>query len=197
MQVSGIVSKRVPNESAVYDSWFGSVTWRKLSFCVIYDYLYEYDFEWRKHKNMSQGTGNRINTNYGRVASLGGCQCWTGDPRILDTPLVPCCYSQRLKHSAMTHPSKTELTSWEVSYTGYNSKSILGRDDSPLGCLYEGNMKTCLRALAARFLLPLWIYICIYYDISQYDNTLFLFALDSRLKKCIILKTYYCTLYFP
>ena len=39
----------------------------------------------------------------------GGCQCWTGDPRILETLLASLnCCSQRLDHSAMIHLSKTD-----------------------------------------------------------------------------------------
>ena len=47
-----------------------------------------YYFVWRKHENMSLCSGSRVNTNYERIASWGGWQCWTGDPRILETPLV-------------------------------------------------------------------------------------------------------------
>ena len=56
---------------------------------------------------MSPCTESRINTNYERIASWGGCQCWTGDPWILETPLAAHYWSQRLNHSPMTHPSKT------------------------------------------------------------------------------------------
>ena len=56
-------------------------------------------FAWRKHENISLCTGSRVNTNYGRIASWGGCQCWTGDPRILETPLALNCCSQHLDPS--------------------------------------------------------------------------------------------------
>ena len=42
-------------------------------------------FVWRKHENMSPCTGSRVNTNYERITSWSGCQCWTGNPRILET----------------------------------------------------------------------------------------------------------------
>ena len=51
------------------------------------------NFVWRKHENMSPCTGSRVNTNHERIASWGGCQCWTGDPRILETPLAANCCS--------------------------------------------------------------------------------------------------------
>ena len=47
-----------------------------------------YYFVWRKHEIMSLCTGSSVNINYDRIASGGGCQCWTGDPRILETHLV-------------------------------------------------------------------------------------------------------------
>ena len=47
-----------------------------------------YHFVWRKHENVIPCTGIRVNTNYERIASWGGCQCWTGDIRTLETPLV-------------------------------------------------------------------------------------------------------------
>ena len=62
---------------------------------------------------MSLCTGSRVNTNYERIASWGGWQCWTGDPRILETPLVAHCFSQCLSHSAMTHPSKNRI--WKLA----------------------------------------------------------------------------------
>ena len=71
------------------------------------------------YEKMSPCTGSRVNTNYERIASWGGCQCWTGDPRILETPLAPNCCSQCLNHSAMAHPSKTDwhqlssITYWQ------------------------------------------------------------------------------------
>ena len=40
-------------------------------------------FVWRKHENISPCTGSRVNTNDECIASWGGCQCWTRDPRIL------------------------------------------------------------------------------------------------------------------
>ena len=72
--------------------------------------------------NMLPCTGSRVNTNYERIASWGGCQRWTGDPRILETPLAAHCCSQRPNHSAMTHPSKRIGTSSAVSHTGYSSE---------------------------------------------------------------------------
>ena len=65
-------------------------------------------FAWRTHENMSPCTGSRVNTNYERIASWGGCQCWTGNPRISETPIAPHCWKQCLNHSAMTSPSKTD-----------------------------------------------------------------------------------------
>ena len=66
-------------------------------------------FVWRKHENMSLCTGSSVNTNYRRISSWGGCECWTRNPRIsLETPLAAHCWSQRINHSAMTHPSKTD-----------------------------------------------------------------------------------------
>ena len=85
---------------------------------------------------MSPCTGSKANTNDERIASWGGCQCWTGDHGIFETPFATHCCSQRLNQSAMTHPSKRIGTSWAVSHTGYNSESILGRNDSLLGCLH-------------------------------------------------------------
>ena len=66
-------------------------------------------FVWRKHENISLCTGSSVNINYRRISSWGGCECWTGNPRIsLETPLAAHCWSQRINHSAMTHPSKTD-----------------------------------------------------------------------------------------
>ena len=48
----------------------------------------------------------RVNTNYELIASWGGWQRRTGDPRILETPLAAHCCSQRPNHLAMTHPPK-------------------------------------------------------------------------------------------
>ena len=67
---------------------------------------YVYYFVWRKFENMSLCSGSRVNTNYERIASWGGCQYWTGNPSILETPLAAHCSSQHLNHSTMTHPSK-------------------------------------------------------------------------------------------
>ena len=53
-------------------------------------------------------TDNRVNTDYERIASCGGCQCWNGDPIILQAPLAAHCCSQRPSHSAITDPSKTD-----------------------------------------------------------------------------------------
>ena len=58
------------------------------------------------------------------------------DPRILKSPLATHCCSQRLNHSAMTLRQKRIGTSWAVSHIGYNSESILGRNDSTVGCLH-------------------------------------------------------------
>ena len=99
--------------------------------CFYLALTFRYYFVRRKHENMSPCTDSRANTNYKRVAAWGGCQCWTGNPRIFETPLAPHCCSQRLNHSAMTHSSKRIGTSWTVSHIGYNSESILGRNDSP------------------------------------------------------------------
>ena len=55
-------------------------------------------------------------------------------------------------YSAMTHPSKRVGTSWTVSHNGYNSESILGRNDPPLGCLHL--------ALAYRY----------YFALRRHDN---------------------------
>ena len=58
--------------------------------CVKFRWTYmKEEIVWRKHENMSPCTGSRINTNYERIASWGGCQYWTGDPRISETPLAP------------------------------------------------------------------------------------------------------------
>ena len=107
---------------------------------------YVYYFVWRKLENMSLCSGSRVNTNYERIASWGGCQYWTGNPSILETPLAAHCSSQHLNHSTMTHPSKWIGTSWVpvVSHIGYSIWHW--RIDI---ILYEGNTRTCLRALAA------------------------------------------------
>ena len=96
-----------------------------------------YYFVWRKHENMSPCTGNRVNTNYERIASWGGCQGWTGDPRILETPHAPHCCSQRLNHSAMTHPSKRIGTSWAVSHW-LQQRVDSGQERFPTGLLTPG-----------------------------------------------------------
>ena len=64
-------------------------------------------------------TWEHVPVHWQRMASWGGCQCWTGDPRILETPLATDSCSQRLNHSGMTHPSKTDwhqlsgITHWQ------------------------------------------------------------------------------------
>ena len=81
-------------------------------------------------------TGTRLNTNYEQIASWGGCQWRTGDHRILETNLAAHSCSQRPNHSAMTHPLTQIGTISAVSHMGYNSESIVGRNDSPLSCLH-------------------------------------------------------------
>ena len=96
--------------------------------------------------------GNRENTNYEQIASWGGCQYWTGNPRILETPLAAHCCSQRLNHSAMIHPSKTD---WQPSGVTHWLQLRVDSGQEPFSTglltpdMYEGNMRTCLRALAA------------------------------------------------
>ena len=58
--------------------------------CLHLALAYRYYFLWRKHEIMFPCTGIRVNTNYERIASRGGCQSWTGDPTILDTPRPHC-----------------------------------------------------------------------------------------------------------
>ena len=89
-------------------------------------------FVQRKHENMYPCTGSRLNTNYERIASWGGCQYWTVVPRILETPLATHCCSQRLNHSAMTHPSKTDwhqlsgITHWLQQRVDYGQERSTG-----------------------------------------------------------------------
>ena len=64
-------------------------------------------FVWRKHKNVTPCADSRVNTNYERIASWDGCQCWTGLQNLRDTVATHCC-SQGPNYSAMTHPSKTD-----------------------------------------------------------------------------------------
>ena len=71
-------------------------------------HIYIYYFVWRGHDSMPPCTVSRVDTNYERIASWGGCQWRTGNPRILETPLATHYCSQRPNHSAMTHPSKTD-----------------------------------------------------------------------------------------
>ena len=42
-------------------------------------HLYQYRFVWRKHENMCPCTGSGVNTDYERIASWCGYQCWTRD----------------------------------------------------------------------------------------------------------------------
>ena len=65
-------------------------------------------FVWSRYDNMPPCTGSRVNTNYVRFASWGGCWWRTGDPIISETPLAAQCCSQRPNHSAITHLSKTD-----------------------------------------------------------------------------------------
>ena len=69
---------------------------------------YRYHFVWRKREDISLCTDSKVNTNYERIASWSGYQCWTRDPRILMTPLASHCCSQCLNQPAMTHPFKTD-----------------------------------------------------------------------------------------
>ena len=80
---------------------------------------YKYHFAWRKHENVSRCTGSRVNTNYERIASCVRCQCWTEDHRILETPLAAHCCSQRLNHTAMTHPSKADWQNLTITGLDY------------------------------------------------------------------------------
>ena len=56
--------------------------------CLQEALAYRNHFVWRKHENMSPCTGSRVKTNYERIALWGWCQCWTGDPKILEIPLA-------------------------------------------------------------------------------------------------------------
>ena len=83
---------------------------------------------------MSPCTGSRANTNYEQIASWGGYQCLTGDPRIYPSP--PTVVASILTTRPWPLRQKRIGTSWAVSPIGYTSESILGRDDSPLDCLH-------------------------------------------------------------
>ena len=85
--------------------------------CLHLALAYRYYFVWRRHDNMPPFTGSMVNTNYEWIASWGGCQWRTRDPRILQTPLASHCCSQRPNHSAMTHPSKNGLAPGERYHT--------------------------------------------------------------------------------
>ena len=87
-------------------------------------------------------------------------QCWTGDPRFLETPPSAHCSSQRLNYSPMTHPSKNGLAPTERYHTLvttanlFYAGTILHWAAYPWHwridiILYEGDMRTCLRSLAA------------------------------------------------
>ena len=94
-----------------------------------------YYFLWRKHENMSPCTGSKVNTNYEHIASWGGCQCWTGEPGIVESPLPPAVVASVLNTRPWPIHTK-RIDSRAASHIGYNSESIPGRNDSPLGCLH-------------------------------------------------------------
>ena len=112
-------------------------------------------FVWRKHENMSPCTGSRVNANYERIASWGGYQCWT---TVVASVLTTRPWPIRQRRIS---------TSWAVSHAGYNSESILGWNDPPLGCLHApGLAYVCLLYLphsislsALPFVHPFNIYI--------------------------------------
>ena len=112
-------------------------------------------FVWRKHENMSPCTGSRVNANYEQIASWGGYQCWT---TVVASVLTTRPWPIRQRRIS---------TSWAVSHAGYNSESILGWNDPPLGCLHApGLAYVCLLYLphsislsALPFVHPFNIYI--------------------------------------
>ena len=68
--------------------------WNGLAWPIFALSMELWNFQWynyfvrRKHENMSQCTGSRVNTNHERIASWGGCQCWTGDPTVVASVLT-------------------------------------------------------------------------------------------------------------
>ena len=56
----------------------------------------KYYFVWRRHDNMPPCTDSRVNTNYERIASWGGCKWRTGVPRILETPFAAHCLHENI-----------------------------------------------------------------------------------------------------
>ena len=61
-------------------------------------------FVWGRRENMSPSTAGKVNSNYVRIVS----QVSNAGLRISKTHSTAHCYVQRLNHSIMTHPSKTD-----------------------------------------------------------------------------------------
>ena len=98
-------------------------------------YIHILFFVWRRHDNISPYTGSSLNANHKQTTSWAGCQLLTGTPESQKHWFATHCCVQHATHSAMIHRLKQIGISCKVSHTGHNSKLILDRNGSLLGCL--------------------------------------------------------------
>ena len=115
-------------------------------------------FLWRKHDNISPCTGSRVITSFERIASCAGTQFRSRASESQGNSAA-CYYAKCPNQSATTRTSKKLLAVWYhtpgtttsrlwagtilhwAAYTWHLRKDII--------VLYGGNIRTCLRALAA------------------------------------------------
>ena len=95
-------------------------------------------FKSRKHENMSPSidrNGKWQLLTVGKLLQELYATFEPGAPEYQIIPFATHCCAQRTNYSVMINPWKRIGTSWIVPHAYHNSKPILDRNDSPLGCL--------------------------------------------------------------